>query len=78
MSKAIEIANDELKLNALESLMWEASDAIIDVYHQDDFGTETKGDSSPVTMADLAAHNVLVAGLKNNYALYSGCERGRC
>jgi 3'(2'), 5'-bisphosphate nucleotidase len=64
MSKAIEIANDEVKLNALESLMWKAGDAILDVYHQDDFETETKGDNSPVTKADLAAHNVLVSGLK--------------
>jgi 3'(2'), 5'-bisphosphate nucleotidase len=64
MNKAIEIANDEVKLNALEFLMWEAGDAILDVYNQDEFGTETKGDNSPVTKADLAAHNVLVAGLK--------------
>ena len=64
MSRAIEIANDQAKLDALESLMWEAGDAILDVYHQEDFGTDIKGDDSPVTKADLAAHNVLVAGLK--------------
>jgi len=64
MNKAIEIANEEDKLKALESLMREAGDAILEVYHQDDFGTETKGDNSPVTKADLAAHNVLVEGIK--------------
>jgi len=64
MSNAVDIANNEVKLGALQSLMWEAADAILDVYHRDDFGTETKGDNSPVTKADLAAHHVLVAGLK--------------
>jgi 3'(2'), 5'-bisphosphate nucleotidase len=43
--------------------MWKAGDAILEAYQQDDFGIEVKGDSSPVTKADLAAHNVLVDGL---------------
>lgn len=63
MSKALEIANNETLFNALKALMWKAGDAILEVYQQDDFGTEVKGDNSPVTKADLAAHNVLVAGL---------------
>jgi 3'(2'), 5'-bisphosphate nucleotidase len=63
MSKALEIANNETLFKALKALMWKAGDAILDVYQQDDFGTEVKGDDSPVTKADLAAHNVLLAGL---------------
>jgi 3'(2'), 5'-bisphosphate nucleotidase len=63
MSKALEIANNETLFKALKALMWKAGDAILDVYQQDDFGTEVKGDNSPVTKADLAAHHVLVAGL---------------
>ena len=64
MIKVIEIANDITKLDALESLMWEAGYAILDVQHQDNFRAESKGDNSPVTKADLAAYNVQVASLK--------------
>jgi 3'(2'), 5'-bisphosphate nucleotidase len=63
MRKALEIASNETLFKALKALMWKAGDAILDVYQQDDFGTEVKGDNSPVTKADLAAHNILVAGL---------------
>lgn len=51
-------------LAALKQLMWQAGDAILEVYNSDDFGTEVKGDNSPVTKADLAAHYVLVDGLE--------------
>ncbi len=47
----------------LVQLMWEASDAILGVYESSDLGIKTKDDQSPVTQADLAAHQVLVAGL---------------
>jgi 3'(2'), 5'-bisphosphate nucleotidase len=47
----------------LVQLMWEASDAILAVYESSDLGIKTKDDQSPVTKADLAAHQVLVAGL---------------
>lgn len=40
----------------------QAGDAIMAIYRQD-FAVETKGDDSPLTQADLAAHRVLVAGL---------------
>jgi len=63
MSMASKIANDEALIKSIKQLMWKAGDAILEVYKRDDFGTEIKGDDSPVTQADLAAHNVLVAGL---------------
>jgi 3'(2'), 5'-bisphosphate nucleotidase len=56
------ISNNEL-FAGLKELMWRAGDAILEVYNSEDFGTEAKGDNSPVTKADLAAHHVLVRGL---------------
>ena len=48
---------------ALNQLMWEASDAILAIYESSDLGITTKDDQSPVTKADLTAHHVLVTGL---------------
>lgn len=56
------ISNQKL-FEGLKELMWRAGDAILEVYNSEDFGTEAKGDDSPVTKADLAAHHVLVRGL---------------
>lgn len=41
----------------------EAGEAILEVYETDDFGVETKGDNSPLTKADKAAHQVIVKRL---------------
>ena len=54
---------DSETLQALTQLMWKASDSILAVYQSGDLGIVRKGDQSPVTEADLAAHRVLVAGL---------------
>ncbi len=40
-----------------------ASDAILEIYNSNDFGVETKDDASPLTLADKASHNVIVAAL---------------
>lgn len=40
-----------------------AGAAILDIYYSDDFGVETKSDDSPLTRADRAANEVIVAGL---------------
>ncbi len=40
-----------------------ASDAILEIYNSDDFGVESKADNSPLTLADKASHNVIVAAL---------------
>ena len=42
----------------------EAGKAIMDIYHTDDFGVNIKTDKSPLTKADIAAHNKIVAHLK--------------
>lgn len=62
-SRALELVNNAELLRQLKSLMWMAGEAILEIYNSDDFGTEVKGDDSPVTKADLAAHQVLVRGL---------------
>lgn len=40
-----------------------AGDEILKIYNSDDFGVETKADDSPLTLADQAAHNTIVAAL---------------
>jgi len=42
----------------------EAGKAILDIYHNGDFGVEMKSDNSPLTLADKAAHEVIVRILK--------------
>lgn len=64
MSMAISLFNNQGTLESLKTLMWEASDAIMAVYNSEHFDAELKSDNSPVTRADLAAHRVLVEGLK--------------
>jgi 3'(2'), 5'-bisphosphate nucleotidase len=42
----------------------QAGEKILEVYEREDFGTRLKSDDSPLTEADLAAHHVIVDGLK--------------
>lgn len=51
-------------LKGVEELAIKAGSAIMEVYQSDDFGVDHKADDSPLTKADLAAHNVIVHGLK--------------
>lgn len=50
-------------LDAVEGIARDAGDAIMRVYARD-FSVEKKADKSPLTEADKAAHNVIVAGLQ--------------
>ena len=63
MSRANMITDNASLLNELSQLMEEASDTIMAVYRADDLGESLKSDDSPVTRADLAAHQILVSGL---------------
>lgn len=63
MKQTTELPLDSALFEELISLMWKSSDAILEVYHSGDLATKIKGDASPVTRADLAAHHVLVNGL---------------
>lgn len=54
----------------------EAGKAIMQVYNSGDFGIETKADSSPLTLADKAAHDIIQSYLlKTNIPILS--EEGR-
>tara|TARA_B110000977_G_scaffold110184_1_gene143344 strand:+ start:405 stop:1211 length:807 start_codon:yes stop_codon:yes gene_type:complete len=62
--------NSSLELNILALLdiakraALLAGKEILEVYNSDDFGVEKKSDESPLTKADQAAHNIIVALLK--------------
>ena len=51
-------------LNKIEKTSIKAGNAILEIYETADFGVEIKSDDSPLTKADLAAHNVIVDDLK--------------
>jgi 3'(2'), 5'-bisphosphate nucleotidase len=63
MSVAKTLWDDMVMREGLVQLMCDAGRAIMHVYESDEVGIETKGDDSPVTKADLAAHQILVDGL---------------
>ncbi|MEH6478188.1 MAG: inositol monophosphatase family protein, partial [Sneathiella sp.] len=47
---------------AITDIAIEAGDIILEVYNSD-FDVNTKGDSSPVTKADVAAEEIILKGL---------------
>jgi len=53
----------KIDLPAIVTLSRQAGDAIMDFYRQGETQTWTKKDDSPLTAADLASHEVIVAGL---------------
>ncbi len=54
----------QLLIDVAKKAAVDAGGAILEVYHSADFGTEIKSDNSPLTLADQAAHDVIVKGLK--------------
>ncbi|MFK8013255.1 MAG: 3'(2'),5'-bisphosphate nucleotidase CysQ [Marinicellaceae bacterium] len=51
-------------LKNIEKTAIKAGEAILEIYDSADFGVEMKSDDSPLTKADLAAHNVIVKDLQ--------------
>ena len=51
-------------LPGIVALAHEAGEAIMAVYRSGDAGATRKADDSPLTLADLASHRAIVAGLK--------------
>src|SRR5262245_17580872 len=51
-------------LPEIVSLARRAGDAILQVYAQQ-FEVTTKGDQSPLTLADLHSHEIIIAGLRS-------------
>ena len=48
-------------------LALKAGEAILEIYGEDDMGVETKDDDSPVTRADVAADEIISAGLRAEF-----------
>jgi len=55
---------ENLNFNKVLEIAKEAGDAIMNIYNTD-FEVEYKDDKSPLTAADKAANDVIIAGLKN-------------
>jgi 3'(2'), 5'-bisphosphate nucleotidase len=51
-------------LPSVLGLSKQAGAAIMAIYQQDDFGISTKADASPLTAADMSAHQLIVTGLQ--------------
>ncbi|WP_289117384.1 3'(2'),5'-bisphosphate nucleotidase CysQ [uncultured Idiomarina sp.] len=51
-------------LDDVKQIARDAGAAIMDVYESDDFNVQQKGDDSPLTKADLAAHKVICESLR--------------
>jgi 3'(2'), 5'-bisphosphate nucleotidase len=59
----IEADDSSAPLEAILAIATEAGRRILDVYDRPDFDVTAKGDGSPLTAADRAAHDVIVARL---------------
>ena len=51
-------------LNSVIKIAQQAGKEILTVYHSDDFNVELKGDNSPLTRADINAHNLIQTALE--------------
>lgn len=67
--------SDDTLIAAIVALAEQAGAAIMEVYNGD-FDVALKGDASPLTAADLAAHNVIKAGLSGLSQLPQLSEEG--
>ncbi len=54
-------------LDKISAISRDAGAAILTIYNSDDFNVEIKGDKSPLTAADRASHEVIVAGLERDF-----------
>ncbi len=65
LTHSYKLGVDKLALQAIADLAISAGDAIMQYYHgEKGLGIQQKSDDSPVTLADLASHGVIVEGLK--------------
>ncbi|MDF1821997.1 MAG: 3'(2'),5'-bisphosphate nucleotidase CysQ [Alcanivoracaceae bacterium] len=55
---------DQATIDQVLRIAEQAGAAILEVYGRDDFDVEKKGDDSPLTAADMAAHRIIVSGLQ--------------
>ncbi|TNF93441.1 MAG: 3'(2'),5'-bisphosphate nucleotidase [Gammaproteobacteria bacterium] len=64
MNKSRKLEHALIEIQQIIQLARQAGEKILEVYEREDFGTRLKSDDSPLTEADLAAHHVIVDGLK--------------
>jgi 3'(2'), 5'-bisphosphate nucleotidase len=57
------ILHKKMLSDRLKQLVMDVGTTILNIYHREDLGIQVKHDQSPVTAADLAAHQMLVQGL---------------
>jgi 3'(2'), 5'-bisphosphate nucleotidase len=63
MSEAVMNFDLNEKMPQLVEIAVAAGNAILEVYNRDEIAVEKKGDNSPITEADLAAHHIIMKGL---------------
>ncbi len=51
-------------IDAVKKIAQHAGERILEIYESDDFSIKQKADDSPLTKADMAAHNMIVSGLQ--------------
>jgi 3'(2'), 5'-bisphosphate nucleotidase len=54
-------------INKIIAISIDAGKKIMEIYESADFGVEMKSDNSPLTLADKASHEIIVAGLKKEF-----------
>lgn len=57
----------KIDIELLKSIACSAGDAIMEIYGEKDFAVELKDDQSPLTAADKASHEIIVAGLEKHW-----------
>lgn len=56
-----------MDIDLLKTIARKAGEAIMAIYGEDDFAVEMKDDKSPLTAADKASHEVIIAGLQKHW-----------
>ena len=56
--------NDNLVKEGIIKILLKAHNAILEIYESSNYDIDIKSDSSPLTKADLTAHNIIIDGLK--------------
>lgn len=66
-TKGFDLLRKNINIDIVKQIACDAGLAIMNIYGEDDFAVEYKSDESPLTAADKAAHEVIVAGLQHHF-----------
>lgn len=61
------VTSMNINIEKLKDIVRRAGGKIMEIYGEEDFSVEFKDDKSPLTAADKASHDVIVAGLQLNW-----------